>query len=130
MLARLTRGRIDGKPTVVDRGTLIRKLGRPEPIRKNALNQAWVVLFEALNNGSYEAVVQRLVTENAKIKWAVISPVDVADLTKGFAFSVSDTEPDAGFLLAIKHLECFNDGIMLEVHADEKVESGIDQLQD
>lgn len=130
MIARTMRGRIDGKPTVVDRGTLIRKLGRPEPIRKNALNQAWVVLFEALNNGGYEAVVQRLVSENAIIKWAVISPVDVADFTKGFTFSVADVEPDEGFLLAIKHLECFNDGIRLEVHAEEKTEGGLTLQQD
>lgn len=71
IIMRATRGRID-KPFLVDRGNVFKKLGKGETIRKNALNEAWVSVVEALNNGAYEAVVQRITTENAKIKYAVL----------------------------------------------------------
>lgn len=120
VVMRATRGRID-RPFRVDRGTLGRKLGRGETIRQNALNEAWVQVAEALNNGAYEAVVSRLVTDAARIRWAVLR----LDAQGAPAFAVEDACPDAGFLLAVKHLECFNDGIVLECHADEKRVGGV-----
>ena len=71
IIMRATRGRID-KPFLVDRGNVFKKLGNGETIRVNALNEAWVSVVEALNNGAYEAVVQRLVTDQAKVKYAVL----------------------------------------------------------
>ena len=56
-----------------DRGNVTRKLGKGEQIRISALNEAWVHVVEALNNGAYEAVIQRLVTSAAVIKWAVVT---------------------------------------------------------
>lgn len=123
---RLTRGRID-KPYLVDRGNTRRKIGKGEPIRKNALNEALVQAVEALNKGAYQAVVQRLVTPNAKIKYAVVKP---AASGGGFDFSVADTVPASGFVMAVKHLECFNDGIVVELHADENIVGGITQAND
>jgi len=61
---RATRGRID-KPFSVNRGNVLQKLGNGEQIRVNALNEAWVHVVEALNNGAYQAVIQRLVPANA-----------------------------------------------------------------
>ena len=75
LMMRATRGRID-KPFKVDRGNVKRRLGNGEQIRVSALNEAWVHVVEALNNGAYEAVVQRLVTSAALIKWAVITATD------------------------------------------------------
>lgn len=135
IMMRATRGRID-KPFKVHRGNVFKKLGRGELIRINALNEAWVHVVEALNNGAYEAVIQRLSTPNAKVKWAVcrleniehsVSLDEVTTVSNAplqFQFYVSDTEPQAPYLFAVKHLECFNDGICLEFRADEIKDGG------
>ncbi len=116
IMMRSTRGRID-KPFKVDRGNVFKKIGKGEQIRLSALNEAWVHVVEALNKGAYECVTQRLVTPDAVISWAVVSVMpEVMDL----AFNVSDLEPDGEYLFAVKHLDCFNDGIVLECRADEK----------
>lgn len=70
IIMRSTRGRID-KSFKVNSGNVFNKLGKGETIRVSALNEAWVHVIEALNNGAYEAVVQRLVTESAAISYAV-----------------------------------------------------------
>lgn len=194
IMMRSARGRID-KPFKVDRGNVLKKLGKGDLIRTSALNEAWVHVVEALNNGAYEAVVQRLVTDAAKIKWAVITAstdtpvfevshapaaltatvnagvitaVTVVDggrdfagtetitvggpgtgatltpvFTDGVITSVTVTAGGTGFatapvltclptaevpvgdyFLAVKHLECFNDGIIVEYRADEKKTGG------
>jgi hypothetical protein len=126
IMMRATRGRID-KPFKVDRSNVLKKLGRGEQIRVSALNEAWVHVYEALNRGAYEAVVQRLVTDQAEIKWALVS-VDTG--TQAITYSVSDTEPVAPYFLSVKHLECFNDGIKVEFRADEKKVGGVAQAND
>ncbi|MBY0475406.1 MAG: hypothetical protein K2Q13_10165 [Nitrosomonas sp.] len=194
IMMRSARGRID-KPFKVDRGNALRKLGKGDLIRTSALNEAWVHVIEALNNGAYEAVVQRLVTDAAQLKWAVITAstdtpvyatsnkaatltaivnagevtsVTVVDggrdfdgtetitvggpgagailtpvLTDGVVTSVTVTEGGTGYttaptltclpvsgvplddyFMAVKHLECFNDGIIVEYRADEKKTGG------
>lgn len=123
---RATRGRID-KPFVVDRNNVMHKLGKGEQIRINSLNEAWVHVVEALNNGAYEAVVQRLTTPAASIKWAVVR----MDTTTGtLAYTVEDDFPVNQFLIAVRHLDCFNDGIVLELHSDEKRVGGVNQDTD
>lgn len=125
IMMRATRGRID-KPFAVDRGNVFKKLGSGEQIRLNALNEAWVHVVEALNKGAYRAVIQRLVTDAAVIKWAVVKPEIVADAPTGaFEFTVSDDEPEGSYLFAVKHLGCFNDGIVLEFRADEVEDGGM-----
>lgn len=154
IVMRSTRGRID-KPFVVDRSNVYKKLGTGEQIRVNALNEAWVHVVEALNNGAYEAVVQRLVSENAKIKYIVCrynEPTETVDPSEGdseggddaddsaqdtteepavevrpeFSFTVEDELPADKYLFAIRHLECFNDGIQVSFHVDEKTENGVE----
>ena len=148
IVMRATRGRID-KPFVVDSSSVYTKLGSGEPMRVNALNEAWVHVVEALSNGAYEAVVQRLSTDESKIKWAVISKAGaepvvgtarvgtarvgedtaIQTLAEGddptFEFSTSEEVPES-FFIAVKHLECFNDGIKVRLHADEEREGGED----
>ncbi|SET41610.1 hypothetical protein SAMN05216326_12574 [Nitrosomonas marina] len=126
IMMRATRGRID-KPFKVDRGNVRVKLGKGEQVRVSALNEAWVHVVEALNNGAYEAVVQRLVTDAAEIKWAL---VEVDSGTQAITYSVSDTEPVAPYFLSIKHLGCFNDGIKVRYRADEKKVGGVAQVND
>lgn len=126
IMMRATRGRID-KPFAVDRGNVFKKLGSGEQIRLNALNEAWVHVVEALNKGAYQAVIQRLVTDSAVIKWAVVKPEldDTTTPTGAFEFTVSDDEPVGSYLFAVKHLGCFNDGIVLEFRAEEVEEGGL-----
>lgn len=191
ILMRATRGRID-RAFKVSRGTVFSKLGKGEQIRVSALNEAWVHVVEALNKGAYEAVVQRLTTSAAAIKYAVLAVGSGAVLTPSVlagavsgvaitnggigyslghtiaingvgagatatiaavsatgvitavtftpgtgyttaptadvssaAFFVSATLPTTAYLLAVKHLECFNDGIKLEIRADEVKSGGV-----
>lgn len=148
IVMRATRGRID-KPFVVDSSNVYTKLGYGEPMRVSALNEAWVHVVEALSNGAYQAVVQRLSTSESKIKWAVVkksaaallSDVGSAEVGKAkvggassptvlaesptfeFSTTTDDTEPEECFI-AVKHLECFNDGIKIRLHADQNRVSG------
>ncbi|QFY43000.1 hypothetical protein F6R98_10545 [Candidatus Methylospira mobilis] len=119
---RATRGRID-KPFAVNSGNIGKKLGSGESIRLSALNEAWVQVWEAVNRGAYNAIVQRLITNAAVIKWAVVTLPDSAPDAP--AFSVSAIDPAPPYLLAIKHLECHNDGIKLAFHADESRSGGV-----
>lgn len=116
--ARLPRGRID-KPFRVNRSNVGRKLGRPEPMRSSALNEAHVQIVEAVNKGAYEAVVYRLTTAAARLKWIVVKS-DGTATTSDIAPATTD------FLVAIRHLECFNDGIKVAFHADTVKEAGVD----
>src|SRR3569623_1253803 len=60
MPMRASRGRID-QPFKVNRGNFERKLGGRESIRLNALNEAKVQCYEALNGGgALEAVIHRM----------------------------------------------------------------------
>jgi hypothetical protein len=85
--ARLTRGRID-KPFLVDRSNFSRLCGPGESMRASAgaLNEAWVQIYEALNNGAYAAVVHRLVTSSAVVRWAVITETE-----GGYQYDTSHT---------------------------------------
>ena len=123
IIMRAQRGRID-KPFKVDRGNARRRLGKGEQIRVSALNEAYVHVIEALNNGAYEAVVQRLVDSAAVVKWASVT---VDGTTGAITYAVSSTEPVAPYLLAVQHLECHNDGIKLDYRADENKVAGVAQ---
>ncbi|MDF0606949.1 hypothetical protein HZU77_015035 [Neisseriaceae bacterium TC5R-5] len=128
IVMRATRGRID-RPFKVNRGNVRAKLGKGESIRVSMLNEAWVHVVEALNNGATQAVVQRLVTPAAVLKWATVCVDDQQTIT--FATSPDAKVPsDIGLLFAVKHLECFNDGIVLQFRADEARHNGLIQPND
>lgn len=117
---RATRGRID-KPFKVDRGNVLRKLGKGEQVRLSALNEATVHVAEALNSGAYEAVVHRLTVEgDPVINWIVLPPSEGGNAT----FFIEDALPST-YIFALRHLECFNDGIAVEYRADEKYTNNI-----
>lgn len=193
---RATRGRID-KSFKVDRSNVANKLGKGEPIRVSELNEAYVHVVEALNNGADKAIVQRLVTDAAEISYAVVfygtgailTPVvnagvvtavtvtnggtgyangqalafagagtgaegtvtvvngviTAVTLTSGgtgyttapeakvanpISFSVLPDLPLTPFLFAVKHLECFNDGIKIDFRAEEKRAGGVSVAND
>lgn len=128
---RATRGRID-RAFTVDRSNAAKRLGRGEPIRDNALNEAYVLVREALNNGAGQAVVARLHTSAAALKWIVVSAAKDGEgaLTGGYTFALAADEPTADFVFAVKHLECFNDGVQVAFWADEKRVGGVNVAND
>lgn len=132
---RFARGRID-KPMLVTRSNFSRCLGSAEPVRLNPLNETHVLCNEALNRGAAALVVHRQVNiDTAKIAWIVCEPFG-----SGFSFRLSDFypaitgpnpasvgsdspliegEPIGPYLVAIKHLECFNSGIHVSIWAPQ-----------
>lgn len=118
---RTKRGRID-RTFLVDRSNIRAKLGTPDPVRVSRLNEAFVHVQEALNKGAYQAVVGRLVSSAAKIKWLVCTYTPATaqpQAAEAFTFSVSDGEPEGEYLFALKHNECFNDGIKTAIHCPD-----------
>jgi len=120
VLGRFTRGRID-RPFRVNRSNFLTKTGPAESIRTNALNEAKLQTYEALNNGAYEAVVMRLTPAAAVKKWAT------ADLTVPAAtvFAAATTSSVVTSAISVLHHDCYNDGIKLALHAESTPIGGI-----
>lgn len=116
--ARLTRGRID-RPFRVNRSNLMSKTGPAESARVNALNESKLQVYEALENGAFEAVLMRMAPAAAAKSFAVINfsgtPSGSAETVE---FSVSATAPLTGYSIYLMDHECYNDGIKVAVHAD------------
>lgn len=118
---RFQRGYID-RCFKVSRATIRQRLGRAEPIRASALNEAYRHVFEGLNNGAFEVIVHRLITSAAVNSFVIVSEEAV---TGNLTFSVAETLP-ASYLFAVKHFECFNDGLILEVGAAALRSGGVE----
>lgn len=140
IMMRATRGRID-KPFAVDRGNVFKKLGNGEQMRLSALNEAYVHVVEALNKGAYQAIIQRLTTTAAAIKWLVVAvEMDAGNLsavppvapapTGNFTYTAMTDDAFGAlgtpFLFAVRHLECHNDGIQIEFRSESVQNSGVD----
>jgi hypothetical protein len=126
ILMRATRGRID-RPFGVTRGNVFSKIGAGETVRTSALNEAWLHVVEALNQGANRAIVQRLTTPAAVISHAVYGSHDAI---APFSYHVSTTEPSENFMFSVKHLGCYNDGIKIAFHADIKTNGGVSLAND
>jgi hypothetical protein len=195
---RATRGRID-KPFYVDAGTVTAMLGAGESMRVTPLNEAWVHVVEALNNGAAQAVIQRLVPSSAVLQMMVATTSVVgsgavlvatiadgaltgatitdggidypADLTieiggpgtgamlaatvtagvitavalvaggEGYTtvppltvlggttttYAVANELPE-GYLFAVTHLQCYNDGASISYHADALLDANGNEI--
>jgi len=66
------RGLINGKPFWVDAQTLRARLGAPVSLNKSLLNEAYLHIYEALQNGAQQVLVSRLLRENATNNYVVI----------------------------------------------------------
>jgi len=140
-IGRFSRGRID-KPMLVTRENIRRLLGDGESLRRSELNMTYVMMDETLKDpgGATGIVAQRLVSPYADIGWAYIrlsnvyeNPTEfrVSDLTPAMDLVDPDNMalPDSSiyvngsliedFHIAVRHLECFNDGIILAIHVPE-----------
>jgi len=127
VILRSARGRID-RPFIVNRHNVRPLLGKPELIKQSALNLALIHVLEALDNGAYEVIVQRVVTPAAQRKWLIAQlerdPKTQA-LTGALLWHTAASLPATPYLLAIDHLHCHNDGIGAAIHAPEKREGGL-----
>lgn len=65
------RGRID-KPFWVDAQTLRARLGAAVSLNKSLLNEAYLHVYEALQNGAQQVLVSRLLRENVVNDFVVI----------------------------------------------------------
>ncbi len=120
LVARFKRGRID-KPFKVTSGNLKKKLGAPESLRVSALNEAYVQLYEAVNSGAAQAVVMRLsASASVQNQYAVVT---VSKDSGETSFAASAQVPTDDYLFYLKDLECFNDGIQLQLNAPKVVDN-------
>lgn len=117
---RSKRGRID-RPFVVNGSNVLRRLGSGESIRANALNEALAQVNEALNRGAAAAVVHRLTTSAATLNFIIVT----ADpITGNLTYTTAANLPGTAYLMAIRHMDCYGDGIRVEIHADAVLSSG------
>lgn len=114
---RFPRGRID-KVFAVSQGRFKRTLGQAVSLAVSALAEPAVHIYESLKAGTVQAIVSRLIAANAKNKLLVASlpPEGVTDV---WSTVDEQTGPSGSFLIALKHLECFSDGVIAEIHAHE-----------
>lgn len=122
LTGRFQRGRID-RSFKVDRSNLSVKLGPSSSTLVSRLNEAYVHTKEALDHGAFEVVVSRLVPAAAAISYMVVKN----DVLPANCLVVASTLPSP-YVFAVKHLECFNDGVTMKVHADLALDSGSVQI--
>lgn len=115
---RFSRGRTD-KVFAVSRGKEARVLGAPQSLAVSKLGEAYVHISEALKKGTMQAIVSRLVSDDAKNKLMVASNVTGSVQGSAVWTMVDESAGATGsFLIAIKHLECFSEGVKAEIHAN------------
>lgn len=113
--AHFTRGRID-KAFQLDPSRIQQQLGAPVSPVVDALNEAYIHIAEAFQpgpaTGAQGAVVARLSNSDAALSWAICTAAPAAENVWNTASSVSGS-----YLLAIKDLNCFNDGVKFGIYA-------------
>lgn len=112
-LGRFDRGPID-RAFLVDESNRARAIGAPNSMLVSPLNEAHIQIYEALDAGAAQACLSRLTPAAAVNSFMVAA-------TGSTTWSVAATLPQ-DFLLAIKHLECFNDGVKVGIHAVENLD--------
>lgn len=109
---RFERGRID-KAFRVNQGNLARMLGKPTSATVNRLNETWIHVYEAFQNGAVEAIVYRL-----NVSGATLNSMYIADGADPDPITTAGSAP-VGTIITVKHMECFNDGVNLSINAEE-----------
>lgn len=118
IVGKFERGRID-RAFRVNRNDLYRKLGTPSSLRVSLLNEAFVQLYESFQAGTYEAVVYRLHDAATVVNKYVTVALDELHVSS-WSLDLDFEATPIGGVLAVKHLECFNDGIIVEINAVKK----------
>jgi len=112
---RFARGRID-KVFAVSKGKEKRLLGAPVSLSVSRLGEPYVHIYEALRKGTVQAIVSRLVSATAKNQLMVCTAAN--DQSAVWSMVDESVGASGSYLFAIKHLECFSDGVIAEVHAN------------
>jgi len=115
IVGRFPRGRTD-KVFAVTQGRFKRTLGQTASLTVSALSEPAVHIHEALKAGTVQAIVSRLVATGSSNKLMVATAATAAGTE--WAMADEQTGPTGAYLIAIKHLECFSDGVIAEIHAD------------
>lgn len=115
-VGRFTRGRID-RAFLVTADQLFRQLGRPASTLISQLNESLVQVYETLRRGAYAAVIYRLTPATA-VNNLMVAKLPAAEES---LWSVAATAP-VGYLITVKHQECFNDGVRVQLHAREALD--------
>jgi hypothetical protein len=113
LAGRFTRGRID-KAFQVTSDTLARYLGPTASTTINRLNEAYVQAYETFSLGAQSGTIARLISATGY----ALSPMYAVLTTGTVAWSVATTAPTS-YMLQVTHLECFNDGVTMELYAPE-----------
>jgi len=118
IVGRFPRGRTD-KVFAVSQGRFKRTLGQSVSLAVSALAEPAIHIYEALQAGTVQGIVSRLIGPDAKNQLMVASSATAAAPGDVWKLVDEDTGPTGTYLLALKHLECFSDGVTPEIHADE-----------
>lgn len=121
VMGQFQRGRTD-KAFKVTRANFKRYLGASAAISLDAMNEAYLHIWEAFRKGANEAVISRFEASDASVSYididgATTTAADCIDTSAGGALAayVDSTQP---IIMRILHLENFNDGITIKVKAD------------
>src|SRR5690606_19427531 len=114
IIGRFKRGRIDKAFAVTGDNQNLR-LGKGESLAITSLNEARVHARDILG-GAQQLIVSRLTGAGAKNDYMLVGNGAPAGEGDPQILRVSvDLEGD--YLLALKHHGCFNDGVIVEIHA-------------
>lgn len=119
---RFTRGRID-RSFQVTQSNQARALGVGGSLNASVLNEARVQIYEALRDGASAAVVARFAPSSS-----VLSLIAIKDAPLEADVFTVDTATPVGSLITLKHLECFSDGVIVEINAVEALDAGDEQV--
>ncbi|TDR30339.1 hypothetical protein [Hydromonas duriensis] len=103
-----TRGRID-RPFFVSADKLQRYLGQAQSMRRDARNETYIQLYEAMRAGAAGAVVSRLSSDEASNAHIVIAAdTEAIHVTTNLALA-------GNWLLSIQMMDCINAGVYVDV---------------
>lgn len=118
LVGRFPRGRTD-KVFAVSQGRFKRTLGQSVSLAVSALAEPAIHIYEALQAGTVQAIVSRLIGPDAVNQLMVASSATAANPDDVWKLVSEATGPTGNYLIALKHLECFADGVVAEIHADQ-----------
>ncbi|POA45553.1 hypothetical protein C1893_23135 [Pseudomonas sp. MPR-ANC1] len=119
-IGRFTRGRVD-KVFAVSAERIDRKLGAAVSLTVSALGEAQIQISEAFRTGMQQAIVSRLIATDSVnkllIATATVPPEGGGAVPVVWSTGLQSEGLPEGALIAFKHLECFNDGLVCEINA-------------
>lgn len=119
-IGRFTRGRTD-RVFVVTGEKLSRRLGAAVSLNVSALGEAQIQVYEALRSGAQQAIVSRMIATDAVNKLLIATasvPAEGGAIPAVWSVGLESEGLPEGALIAFKHQDCFNDGLICEINAE------------